>query len=250
VPPAFDPERLKAVVLDYGNTVIRFGPTQLARLDGAMVRLLEKRCGPLDREKYYRMRLADRMKPYREGYRENKLPELYRHHIKTLYGREADDALLEEMSALRFERLIKIVSAPASVRDVLGQLRERYPLALLSNYPDGSAIRASLEETELAEFFDVVVVSGDVGYVKPHRAMFRKVLSDLGVKAREAIHVGDNWLADIQGAKTNGLWACHMTQWEPPERFEPCPGDHQPDLTITRLTQLPRKLGLGVPAVS
>jgi len=250
VPPAFDPERLKAVVLDYGNTVIRFGPSQLARLDGAMVRLLEKRCGPLDREAYYRMRTADRMKPYRDKYRENILIDLYRQHIHALYGREADDALLQEMAALRFDRLVKIVKAPASVRDVLGQLREQHSLALLSNYPDGNAIRASLEENGLTEFFDAVVVSGDVGYVKPHRAMFRKVLSELGVKAREAIHVGDNWLADVQGAKANGLWACHMTQWEPPERFEPCPGDHQPDLTITRLTQLPRALSLGVPAVT
>jgi putative hydrolase of the HAD superfamily len=82
------------------------------------------------------------------------------------------------------------------------------------------------------------VVSGDLGVVKPHAAPFRRALEELGCRAEDAVHVGDNWLADIQGAKRLGIGAVWMRRWDAPEGFTPDPGDHAADAEIRHLEEL------------
>ena len=51
-------------------------------------------------------------------------------------------------------------------------------------------------------------------------------------------HLGDNWLADVQGAKRLGMQMIRTMQYEAPERFDPQPGDFEPDAVIEHITQL------------
>ncbi len=241
---AFDPQALRAVIFDYGNTLIRFGRAELDQVDGAMIALLERECGKVDRQRFAELRQADRMRPYHDGCRENQVPEIFVPHIRELFGQEPTAELLEAMRQVWFDSFVDAIEPLPWSADVLGRLRQRYKLAVLSNYPSGEAIRASLDRVGLTEHLDLIVTSGDVGYVKPHHATFEAVLAGLGVSAEEALHVGDNWLADVQGAKRNGLFACHLTQYEPPESFEAQPDDHQPDLTLAHLDELPGALGM------
>ena len=243
-----DSSQLKAVIFDYGNTLIQFDHTHALQCDEAMIELLQRRCGPVDREKFLAMRNADRMAPYRDGYKESKLSDLFTNHIRQLYGIEPTAELLAEMAEVRFESFVEVIEAPNGLQDVLSQLAGRYPLAVLSNYPDGEAIRASSRNIGIESFFEVIVVSGDVGRVKPHPLSYETVLTQLGVQAGEALHVGDNWLADVQGAKRAGLLACHFNRWETPERFEPAEGDLPPDLVTDDLSDLVRTLLTGKPA--
>jgi putative hydrolase of the HAD superfamily len=124
------------------------------------------------------------------------------------------------------------------VHEVLEELRTRRRLALISNYPDGQALRTSVSRTKLDGFFEVVVVSGDLGYVKPHPLLFRTALEQLGVEPAAAVHIGDNWLADVQGAKGMGMQVVLTEQWDKIEKFDPEPDDHQPDLVIGHFREL------------
>ena len=74
--------------------------------------------------------------------------------------------------------------------------------------------------------------------MKPHRRPFELLLEGLSLEASECIYVGDNWLADIQGAKGIGMGAILTTEHRPYWKIEPSEGDHPPDARITHLTQV------------
>src|SRR5579859_2403822 len=57
--------------------------------------------------------------------------------------------------------------------------------------------------------------AADVGYLKPHPAIFQAALSRLGVNAGEAIFVGDNPQDDIAGAQATGMRAVLRVGYSP-----------------------------------
>jgi putative hydrolase of the HAD superfamily len=59
----------------------------------------------------------------------------------------------------------------------------------------------------LAERFGAVVTAAAVGAAKPDAAPFRAALDQLGVEAGRAVHVGDDPVTDVAGARAAGLSA-------------------------------------------
>ena len=59
----------------------------------------------------------------------------------------------------------------------------------------------------LAPAFDTILISGAEGVKKPDPQIFLRAVARLGVDPAEAVHVGDNPVADVGGAKTAGLRA-------------------------------------------
>lgn len=92
------------------------------------------------------------------------------------------------------------------VVDCLDSL-DRYRLAVLSN-GDSSQQRRKLRDTGIEEYFEEVVVSGDIGIHKPDRRVFDEIIGKLGVDHGDAVYVGDNYDADFVGADGAGLVAC------------------------------------------
>jgi putative hydrolase of the HAD superfamily len=58
---------------------------------------------------------------------------------------------------------------------------------------------------ELDRYFDVTTLSYEHGYVKPHPSIFLDTLKKLGVSADCCLHVGDDPIADIEGARKTGI---------------------------------------------
>jgi putative hydrolase of the HAD superfamily len=88
----------------------------------------------------------------------------------------------------------------------LARLRERHALAVVTNGPS-HVQRAKLAGTGLADCFDAVVISGDLGIAKPDVAIFRYALDRLGLDGAEGAMIGDNLATDIAGARAAGLRA-------------------------------------------
>jgi putative hydrolase of the HAD superfamily len=76
-------------------------------------------------------------------------------------------------------------------------------LAVVSNW--GWAAPELLQTLELARHFEVLSISARVGYQKPHPAIFEHALELLDVRPDEAVHVGDDPMADVQGARRAGI---------------------------------------------
>jgi putative hydrolase of the HAD superfamily len=88
---------------------------------------------------------------------------------------------------------------------LLHTLKKRYNLGLVSNFAYAPGFWRVLEYFNLASFFHSIVVSGELGFRKPHPSTFREVLEALDVTAAEAVFVGDSLKADIYGAKRMGF---------------------------------------------
>ncbi|MFO1492690.1 MAG: HAD family hydrolase [Kiritimatiellia bacterium] len=233
----------RAVIFDYRNTLIEFGPAQMNAQFTELHNTLERVAGPCDARHLRRVRDRQVVAPYHRDFRENDFREVAIELIRELYLREPSGEEIREVMDARYRSFLGSITRPEGVADLLRELRQTYRLALLSNYPCGDSIRESLRNTGLAEHLEVVVVSGDIGWVKPHPEPFRVVREQLGVPAEDCVFVGDNWLADVQGAKRAGMKSVYITQHESYERFEPAPGDHQPDARIEHLMELRTLLG-------
>ncbi len=85
----------------------------------------------------------------------------------------------------------------------LKRLANSYPLISLS---DGNA---NLSSIGIRDFFVGCVYSADTGYAKPHCAGFEKACEIAGVEPGEIVHVGDNPIADVDGARRAGF----QTMW-------------------------------------
>jgi putative hydrolase of the HAD superfamily len=73
--------------------------------------------------------------------------------------------------------------------DYLRSLRPRFKTALLSN----ASLRlvTTLNELDVEDCFDVIVISAQVGLMKPDPAIYRLTLDRLGVEPHEAVFLDD-----------------------------------------------------------
>jgi HAD superfamily hydrolase (TIGR01549 family) len=95
--------------------------------------------------------------------------------------------------------------------ELLASLRGRFRLGLVTNGPSDQQ-RRKLAHTGLAEHFDAVVASCDIGVGKPEPAIFAAALDALGVAAADAVMVGNDKGRDVGGAAAagiRGIWIQH-----------------------------------------
>jgi HAD superfamily hydrolase (TIGR01549 family) len=94
------------------------------------------------------------------------------------------------------------------VIDVLPLLRaEGVELGIITNASHPMTLRdRELQAFGLLDHFSTCRLSaGDFGLLKPHRAIFEHALELLDIGPEEAVFVGDNLKADIQGAQGAGI---------------------------------------------
>lgn len=95
---------------------------------------------------------------------------------------------------------------------LLGAARDAGILtAVITNGP-GEVQRGKLEAVGLADAFDAVLISGEVGAAKPDTRIFHVALAELGVAAEDAWHVGDTLAFDIAGARAAGVEAVWLNR--------------------------------------
>jgi putative hydrolase of the HAD superfamily len=76
-------------------------------------------------------------------------------------------------------------------------------LVVVSNWD--VSLHDALETTGLAPLLDGVVTSAEFGRAKPDPAIFARGLELAGVEAADALHVGDDLAADVEGARAAGI---------------------------------------------
>ena len=97
------------------------------------------------------------------------------------------------------------------VRATLASLRAKgLRLAVISNWD--SRLRPLLGKLGLAEEFEEIVVSSEVGAEKPAPAIFEAALGLMGASPGEALHVGDDLVSDYEGAAAMGMEAALLVR--------------------------------------
>jgi putative hydrolase of the HAD superfamily len=93
---------------------------------------------------------------------------------------------------------------PEDVRRTLPQLKEAgYILGVISNRD--KPFQDVLDDHGISEFFDFSMAAGEVNVWKPDPGIFEHGLQRVNVAAKEVIYVGDNYYADVVGARSAGL---------------------------------------------
>lgn len=75
--------------------------------------------------------------------------------------------------------------------ELLKELKGEYKLALLTNAPSRYSLDQRFNPGELDELFDVVVVSGEVGWDKPAPEIYTMTVEKLAVKPDEILFIDD-----------------------------------------------------------
>jgi putative hydrolase of the HAD superfamily len=104
------------------------------------------------------------------------------------------------------------------VRDALLVLSRSHKIGLISNGMSPFQER-NFRGLGLSSFFQSVMVSQAVNLRKPDARIFQRGCEELGVEPSETVYVGDNPVADIQGAKDAGL----LTVFVPTLLHPDCP---------------------------
>jgi HAD superfamily hydrolase (TIGR01549 family) len=125
-----------------------------------------------------------------------------------LYPNEDHDEAVRvsKINRIRWPELEKEIPLElySDVEPTLTRLnKDGYFLGLISNAPPDTA--RVVEVLGLRKYLGSVVISGDVGYSKPHPEIFRIALREADMSPAEAIHVGDYYEADIVGARSAGV---------------------------------------------
>lgn len=100
-----------------------------------------------------------------------------------------------------------VLEAMAPVTDVpalVGRLRDRYRVGLLTDGPDGTQ-REKLSRFGWTELFDATVVTGTLDAPKPDLGAFAALTDALAVPRERTAYVGDHPENDIAGASEAGL---------------------------------------------
>ncbi|MCJ7596432.1 MAG: HAD family hydrolase, partial [Desulfobacterales bacterium] len=151
-----------------------------------------------------------------------------------------DDVRISSAVDAYFSAFLEFCDLIPGTLKTLGTLRESYRLGLLSNFTHGPAARAIIDRMGLAPFFDVVLISGELGFRKPHALPFLRLMEDLGVENDEIFYIGDDPEPDISGARNAGLqpvWTTYVQDRSLP--FAPAilsRDPERPDTAVPRIS--------------
>jgi putative hydrolase of the HAD superfamily len=90
-------------------------------------------------------------------------------------------------------------------RAMLERLKDGYQLGLLSNFTHWPAALEIIHRLELEPFFEVRLISGQLGYRKPHGEVFSQLIGCFDAHKDEIMYVGDDVDADVNGSTAAGI---------------------------------------------
>jgi putative hydrolase of the HAD superfamily len=156
---------------------------------------------------------------------------------RDLPARVPADALASLLEAYARPVLLVPPAVDDGARAALERLRAQgVALALLSNTmrTPGTVLRKLLERFGLLACFAHTTFSDEVGVRKPAAEIFALTLRALGVPPEAAVHVGDDAILDVHGARAAGMRVIQVTS-----ASLKALGAQRPDAVVPSLAGLP-----------
>jgi len=110
----------------------------------------------------------------------------------------------EELSVMYLDLMPKKPHTLPHAIEVLEYLKPKYPLHIITNgFPEIQDIK--LASAGISHYFDLVITSAQAGCRKPSRGMFDYMVRELQTVPTDCLMIGDNWEADVMGARNAGI---------------------------------------------
>lgn len=221
---------ITAVTLDFGNTLVPVSAAGLRGVVRVTAAAMAGRLGPFEVDEVLRTWDEERARQFREEvprFREVDLGARIVRILARLRGMAPppaeipwDDRAAAELSDPAeiawimdgySSAFVAALPAAPDAGAVIERLAASYRLAILSNWPLAATIDRYVEAAGWAAHLSAVLVSQRVGVIKPHPAIFAAAREALGRPDPGAIlHVGDDWVADVVGARRAGWRAAYL----------------------------------------
>ena len=115
---------------------------------------------------------------------------------------------------------------------VLDELKKDFKLVSLTNG------NADTVKTGVDHWFDFALNSASVGKLKSEPDIYRQVQKLANIDSRQMVHIGDDPVHDITGAKAAGVLAIWLNRQQKQWTLDDC----EPDAVISNLHELPEIL--------
>jgi len=199
---------LRGVLIDFGYTIAYIDKADVEEYDESLFRTL-RRYG-------YHGTLKDFNNILDRTYRNNMKGEAKNVHElwKSLLENTnlaLEPSLIQELTVLRERHLPTRLKLYNNVRAILSILKKRYRLCLVSNCFVGLSDYIKL--LGLTEMFHCIVLSYEVGLMKPDKRIYLEALKRLRLKPEECIFVSDE-ISDLEEARQIGLRTLLVRQGE------------------------------------
>jgi FMN phosphatase YigB (HAD superfamily) len=253
---------IETLTFDFGNTLVPVDRAGLGRVVAVTAERVATRLGPFEPADFLHVWAEERDRQFREElprFREVDLGDRFVRVLARLRGGRAPSADEPWDQAAAMTRstpdeiewavetysgaFVEAMPPPEGVTGLLERLASRYRLAILSNWPLAATVDRYAEAAGWTGHLAAIVISQRVGIIKPHPAIFRAAESALGLAETDGpaiLHVGDDWAADVVGAKGAG-WKAALVHGRPADSPLPSSspdGTVVPDLELSRLTDL------------
>ena len=232
---------LKAILFDLGNTLINY--PDLSESNHAFREILIARIHQTIQENGYPSNLNDFRREYyfvrekqwkdaRNTLIEFSMTRRLKLVLKNLsYSiEESNDALRKAMDSYMQLYITRLKEVQHS-REALSTLQKDFQLGLITNFAYAPGIYAVLDTFNLKQFFEKVIISGEVGWRKPSPKIFIYALNSMKIQATNTVYIGDDYKADIVGAKNVGMKTVFISK--EPEDYQ------KADVIIETLKELP-----------
>jgi HAD superfamily hydrolase (TIGR01509 family) len=246
---------VRAVFFDLFDTLVRFDRDRLPEVTiaGRIVRSTAGHLHPILRAWSPDLTLETFHKALQESWqeaerrraidhREVAAPERFAYLFRCLAldPDRCPPGLLQNLLDTHRRELSKAAEFPAHHGPLLTDLARRYRVALVSNFDYTPTALGILREAGVADLFDTIVVSDEIGWRKPAPAIFEEALRRVGVTADQTLFVGDRPDIDVLGAHQVGM----RTAWINPDAAPLPPGIPKPDVELRDLGDLRPVLGI------
>ncbi len=188
---------LKAILFDLDNTLIDFVRFKKECSKAAIRAMIEAGLG-MEEEKAS----ALLFKMYDDFGWENQ--QIFEKFLRKVSGKIDYRILANGIAAYRRVKAGHMEPYPRIMETLIKLKSKGLILGIVSDAPRMQAW-LRLAETNISEFFDVVIALEDTGRLKPSRMPFKQAIKKLGFKPEEILFVGDNPERDIKGAKRVGM---------------------------------------------
>lgn len=247
---------LKAVIFDMDDTLIDWDSREMnwreydrEHLRGVFEYVTRELHPLADFEAFVRAAQTRTEMDWLEAQSSLRAPNLGRTLVETLAEMGVPGNLLEAGRCLRAYDWQGVPGARLfpEVPEVVRRLRsEGLRLGIITNaYQPMWAREHEMERLGLPpDLFDCRVSSADVGYLKPHPAVFEHALACLEAEPEQAVFIGDDPRCDIVGAQSVGMRAILRVRPEAPIGSWGLIG---PDGVIRNLNELPTYLDTWFP---
>lgn len=270
-----------AITIDFGNTLVRTDRASFAMVVDETADVLARRGLVTDRAGFLTAWAQERDRQFREEVPRLREVDIDQRAVRVLArlrgmapppddGRWDDAAAAARVEPGEVEEVVDAYSAAFIERmrpdeDAAGTLERLaaagFAVAILSNWPLAVTIDRYAAAQGWLPHLRAIVVSQRVGTIKPHPSIFAAARDELGLapgRERAILHVGDDWAADVVGAKRAGWRAAYLRERQgdtPLPTSEPGDGlEHgervEADLVLDGLLELPDAVELDAGAAA